>query len=99
MTMSTEESKLSALVPAQPTALSKAGAKSLAVRGRDLLRKKEEAAEWLRRGMELQEAAPADPFGPTAPLSPYAASTVNAKAQLQTAVEYIQQIMGVLLPR
>jgi hypothetical protein len=56
--MSIEEGKLTALVSAQPSALSRAGVKSLAARGRDLLRQKEEAAEWLRKGLALQETAP-----------------------------------------
>jgi len=56
--MSADEEKQSALVPVQSTALTKAGAKSLAARGRSHLRDKEEAEEWLRKGLELQKAAP-----------------------------------------
>jgi TPR repeat protein len=56
--MSIEEGKLTALVSAQPSALSRAGVKPLAARGRDLLRQKEEAVEWLRKGLALQETAP-----------------------------------------
>src|SRR5271166_3852883 len=51
--MSAGEEKTEALVAAQSTALSKAGAKSLAARGRNHLRDKEEAEEWLRKGLEL----------------------------------------------
>jgi len=71
--MSTDEEKRSALVPVQSTALTKAGAKSLAARGRYHLREKEEAEEWLRKGLALQEAAPADPRARCGgPLNPHA---------------------------
>ncbi len=56
--MSTGEEKQGALVQVQSTALTKVGAKSLAVRGRNHLRDKEEAEEWLRRGLEVQENMP-----------------------------------------
>ena len=56
--MSTGEEKHPALVVAQSTALTKAGANSLAVRGRNHLRDKEQAEEWLRKGLELHETAP-----------------------------------------
>jgi tetratricopeptide (TPR) repeat protein len=56
--MSADEEKPSALVPAQSTALTKGGAMSLAARGRDHLRDKEEGEKWLRKGIELQNAVP-----------------------------------------
>ncbi|MGH9605520.1 MAG: hypothetical protein ACRD3N_07450 [Terracidiphilus sp.] len=52
--MSTEDVER-ALVPAQPAALSKSGAKSLVARGRADLRIKEEAEEWLKRGQDLNK--------------------------------------------
>jgi TPR repeat protein len=44
-----------ALVPVQSTALTKVGAESLVARGRTDLRIKEEAEEWLKRGVELRD--------------------------------------------
>lgn len=60
--MSAGEEKQGALVQVQSAALTKVGAKSLAVRGRNHLRDKEEAEEWLRRGLEVQEAMPSTLF-------------------------------------
>jgi TPR repeat protein len=56
--MRTEERDPTVLIPARPSALSAAGVKSLAERGRNHLRNKEEAEEWLRKGLQLQESAP-----------------------------------------
>jgi hypothetical protein len=70
--MSSDEQNDAALTPVHPAGLSNAGAKSLAARGRYHLRDKEEAEEWLRKGLELQDAAPADPRW-TGPINPYAA--------------------------
>jgi len=75
--MSAGEEKLAALVPIKTTALTKAGAKPLVARGQADLRireekEKEEAVEWLRKGLELQNAAPADPRE-QGPLNPYTA--------------------------
>ena len=53
--MSTGEEKHPALVVAQSTALTKAGANSLAARGRTDLRIREEAEEWLRKGLEFRQ--------------------------------------------
>src|SRR5208282_501847 len=50
-----ESDPKTALVPVQPTALTKAGAKSLVARGRADLQIKEKAEEWLKRGVELRE--------------------------------------------
>jgi hypothetical protein len=80
--MSADEEKQSALVPVQTTALTKAGAKSLAARGRNHLRDKQEAEEWLRKGLELQNA------GPEAFLLPVP----------NTTLEYIKQILAGALP-
>src|SRR5271169_159167 len=44
-----------ALIPVQSTALTKVGAMSLVARGRADLRIKEEAEDWLKRGVELRE--------------------------------------------
>jgi len=51
--MSAGHERQTALVPAQPAALTKAGAKSLAARGRADLRLREEAEEWLKKGVEF----------------------------------------------
>jgi hypothetical protein len=51
--MSAGEEKQGALVPVQSTALTKAGAKSLAARGRADLRVREEAEEWLKKVCEF----------------------------------------------
>jgi len=48
-----ESDPKTALVPVQSTALTKAGAKSLVARGRADLRVREEAEEWLRKGLEF----------------------------------------------
>jgi hypothetical protein len=56
--MSAEDEKQGALVPVQSSALTKGGANSLASRGRNHLRDKEQAEEWLRKGLELQRASP-----------------------------------------
>jgi TPR repeat protein len=60
--MSTGEEKQTALVPIETTGLTRGGAKSLAARDRNRLRDKEEANEWLRRGLEVQEAMPSTLF-------------------------------------
>ncbi len=71
--MSAGKEKQTSLVPVQSTALTKGGAKSLAVRGRAHLHDKEESEEWLRKGLELQKAAPNDnPLGFGGPINPYA---------------------------
>lgn len=44
-----------ALIPVQSTALTKGAAKSLVARGRADLRVKEEAEEWLKRGVEFRD--------------------------------------------
>jgi TPR repeat protein len=56
--MSAGQEKPRGLVQVQSTALTNGGANSLAVRGRNHLRDKEQAEEWLRKGLELQETAP-----------------------------------------
>ena len=89
--MSTEKGEPTALVPAQSTALSRAEKNSLAARGHDLLKKKEEAAEWLRKGFEFQEAAPANPFCPTGPVDPYGFNPV-------IAAQYLRQVMAGTTP-
>jgi hypothetical protein len=93
--MSTEDGKPTALVPAQTAALSRAGVKSLAARGRDLLRQKEEAAKWLRKGLELRETTPDDPLV-RGPINPYAIQQTipDLCAQLQTAVRYINHVLA-----
>jgi len=65
--MSAGEEKLAALVPIDARALTKAGAKALFARGQADLRireekEREEAEEWLRRGLEVQEAMPSTLF-------------------------------------
>ena len=86
--MSSDEEKQSALV----VALTKAGTHSLAVRGRDILRRKEEAAECLRKGLELRDTAPNDPFGLQGPINPYATRPEDSSAQILKAAEYVEQI-------
>lgn len=54
--MSADEEKQPALVLVQPTGLTKVGAGSLAARGRYDLRDKEEAEEWLVKGLEYSKA-------------------------------------------
>jgi TPR repeat protein len=49
-----ESEKQIALVPVQPSALTKVGAKSLVARGRADLRAKAEAEEWLKKGVDFQ---------------------------------------------
>ena len=48
-----ESDKQTGLVPVQPTALTKAGAKSLMARGRADLSAREEAEEWLKKGLDF----------------------------------------------
>lgn len=84
--MSADEEKHSALVPVQSTALTKGGAKSLAVRGRSYIRDKEKAEEWLRKGLALQEAAFYCPW-PPAPINPHAAQQPALSAELQRIKE------------
>ena len=54
--MSTGEEEQGALVPAQSSALTRVGAKALAVRSRDDLRRLEEAQKLLSRGEESEDA-------------------------------------------
>jgi hypothetical protein len=105
--MTAGEENQSGLVPAQSTALARVGAKSLAARGHTELRKREEAEEWLRKGLEFQQAAPDDPHGrasvnPYATVSPVINKTTGAVPppirlyslrQLQAAAEYIEQLL------
>jgi len=53
--MSDGEEKQTALVVAQSTALTRTGAKSLAARGRTDLRLREEAEDWLRKGLKFRQ--------------------------------------------
>ncbi len=53
--MSAGEERQAALVPARTSRPTKAGAKSLAARGRADLRIREQAEEWLNRGLELRD--------------------------------------------
>jgi TPR repeat protein len=85
--MSAEEEKLAALVPIETTALTKAGAQSLFARGQADLRireekEREEAEEWLRKGLALQNDAPPSHW-PPAPINPYAASQPAMSAEVQ----------------
>jgi hypothetical protein len=96
--MSLGEEKHPALVVAQSSALTKAGAHSLAARGRDVLRRKGEAAEWLRKGLEMRDTAPEDPFGLRGPINPYATGPADSGAQLLKAAEYVKQIEGGNIP-
>ncbi len=94
--MSTEEEKQGALVPVQSSALARVGANALVARAHDLLRQKElAAAEWLRKGLELRDTAPDDPRV-RGPVNPYAIRPTipSLCAQLQTAVEYISQVLA-----
>jgi TPR repeat protein len=84
--MSSDEQNGAALTPVHRAGLSNAGAKSLAVRGRAHLRDKEEAEEWLRKGLELQKAAPPSHW-PPGPINPYAAPQPALSAELQRIKE------------
>jgi len=90
VTMNASDDKQAALIPAQPTTLAKARANSLAARGRNELRIKEEAEEWLRKGLALRDAAPSIPCGPLGPVNPYAAR--DPSEQLLKAADYVRQI-------
>lgn len=97
--MSAGEEKLAALVPIETTALTKAGAKSLLARGQTDLRireekEREEAEEWLRKGLALRDTAPDDPRV-KAPTNPYAIQQTipDLCAQLQVAGRYINQVL------
>ena len=82
-----DEEKQSGLVPVRSAALARVGAKSLAARGHTELRRREEAEEWLRKGLEFQRAAPDDPRG-RAPVNPYAKMS-----------PVINKTSGAILPR
>ena len=84
--MSSDEQNGAALTPVHRAGLSNAAAKSLAVRGRAHLRDKEEAEEWLRKGLELQKAAPPSHWSP-GPINPYAAPQPALSAELQRIKE------------
>lgn len=90
--MSAEESKQSALVTAQSAALTTAGSNSLAARARAGLQIREGAEEWLRRGLELLEAASSD--SPSrGPVNPYANAPTDLAAQLRRTIpDYIKQV-------
>lgn len=79
--MSAEEQSSGPLVPASPGRLAPVGAGSLAARGRGLLRNKDEAESWLRKGLEFQESAPADPWS-RGPINPYADRIEARKLEL-----------------
>jgi hypothetical protein len=109
--MTPGEEKQSGLVPAQSATLARVGTQFLAARGRTELRRREEAEEWLRKGLELQQGAPDDPRG-RAPVNPYARASpaINKTPdavpppptptrscslhRLQTAAEYIEQLLA-----
>jgi hypothetical protein len=91
--MNIGEHKESRLVPTQSAALARIGTNSLTARARTDLRIKEEAAEWLRKGLELQEAAPADPWS-RGPINPYAIRRTLAEKLETTIPAYIQQVLA-----
>jgi hypothetical protein len=92
--MSIGEEKHPALVVARSAALAKAGTNSLAARSRAELRIME-AAEWLRKGLELRDTAPDDPHV-REPINPYPIQQTvpDLYAQLQTSVTYINQVLA-----
>jgi hypothetical protein len=96
--MSAGEEKQTALVPIETTALTKTGAKALVARGQTDLRIREDAEEWLRKGLELQEAAPPDPWWGRGPLNPYAIRLTLAEKLETTIPAYIQQVLAGTLP-
>jgi serine/threonine protein kinase len=56
--------------------------------------KEKGAEEWLRKGLELQEAAPADPRE-GGPINPYANPRTDLACQLQTTIpEYIKLVLA-----
>jgi serine/threonine protein kinase len=56
--------------------------------------KEKAAEEWLRKGLELQEAAPADPRG-GGPINPYANPRTDLASQLQTTIaEYLRLVLA-----
>lgn len=93
--MTPGEEEQAGLVPAQSAAFAPVAAKSLVARGRTGLQMREEAEEWLRKGLELQQAAPDDPRR-TAPVNPYARANLPlpnrfySLRQIQAAAEYIE---------
>lgn len=93
--MIADEKESPALVRTRASVLTSAGPKSLVARGRELLRSKEEAAERLRKGLELRDAAPDDPRI-RGPINPYAIQPTipDLRAQLQTAAVYINQVVA-----
>jgi tetratricopeptide (TPR) repeat protein len=93
--MTAGDDKQAALIPAQSKALAKTGASSLAARGRNELRIREQKAEeWLRKGLKLLDAAPDDPRV-RGPINQYAIRPIpDLCAQLQMAVKYINQVLA-----
>jgi tetratricopeptide (TPR) repeat protein len=60
--MSSDKATPQALVHVSPAELARAGARSLTARGRADLRRREEAEEWLGKGLRALESAPPDPY-------------------------------------
>lgn len=89
--MSDHEHGSGALIPAPRPGLTAPCSISLVARGRADLRTREIAADWLRKGLECLERAPADPLR-YCPENPYATGTVRAR--LQQSAEYTRRILG-----
>lgn len=84
------------LVPVGPVELARAGARSLTARGRADLRRREEAEEWLRKGLELRESAPTIPKD--GPRSPNACPPTPEDLIRTVIPTYIEQVSAGVLP-
>jgi TPR repeat protein len=81
------------LIPANVAALSAAGAKTLAMRGRKDLLRIEEAREWLRKGMELHSDAFDDPgWQAMVEAQAHSRSQADRHAQFRTILEYLRLV-------
>jgi len=94
--MNSDEPRQQGLVPSSSALPARVGARSLTARGRDDLRRREEAQEWLRRGMELSESAPSIPG--RGPHNPYAEPVPPEQLIRTITPTYIEQVSAGVSP-
>lgn len=89
--MSAGEKESAGLIRSQSTELSRSGTTALTARGCADLRKRDEAEEWLRKGLELQRNAFNDP-GWLAAVDPRGDSDRRFRERCLLASEYLERV-------
>jgi len=94
--MNSNDPRLHGLLQVSSAMPARVGVRSLTARGRHDLRRREDAEEWLRRGIELSESAPSVPG--RGPHNPYA-EPVPPEQLIRTIIPtYIEQVSAGVSP-